>query len=346
MSSLNQVITDLRKGQIKPVYLLYGTEQYFIEQFKQNLTHVLSREISEDITTYDLTDISIQEIIVDAETIPFFNEKKLFFLSEPTFLKTKPDSISVNHDLKKLESYIENPAEFTVIVIVAAFEKLDERKKITKTLKQKAVTVDCNPIKDKELRKWIQFMAKQYKINMEEEALFLLETEFGNNLYLLQQEMEKLALFVGEEGMITGEIVKNVASSSLTFNALELVDAVLKKDLHTAIKIYKDLEKQKEEPIGLIALLAYQFRVIYQVKLLKQNGFANQQIQKEIKVHPYVVQLAAKRSAAFSEERLSAIINELTNTDMAIKTGKMDKNLAFEMLLYHLIKEPVSYERV
>ncbi len=342
MSSLHQVISDLKKGQLHPVYLLYGTEQYFIERFKHNLIHTLVNEISDDITTYDLTDVSIQDVIVDAETFPFFNEKKLIITNEPTFLKTKPDNISIQHDVKKLEMYLDNPAEFSVMVIIASFEKLDERKKITKILKQKAVTVDCNPIKDKELRKWIQFMAKQHQITVDEEAMFLLETEFGNNLYLLQQEMEKLALFIGEQGNVTSEVVKNVVSSTLTFNALELVDAVLKKELHTAIKIYKDLEKQKEEPIGLIALLAYQFRVIFQVKLLKQKGFANQQIQKEIKVHPYVVQLAAKRSASFSEERLSAIIHELTNADIAIKSGKMDKGLAFEMLLYHIIKDSVS----
>ena len=73
------------------------------------------------------------------------------------------------------------------------------------------------------------------------------------------------------------------------------------------------------------------------MKLLRQKGYSNQQIPKTINVHPYVVQLASKRSGSFNNERLSEIINELTNTDAAIKQGKMDKGMAFEMLLYKII---------
>lgn len=179
-------------------------------------------------------------------------------------------------------------------------------------------------------------IAKSLEINVSDETFMLLESEFASNLYMLQKEMEKLALHVGKGNTVTKEIADDVISPSNTYNALQLVDAVLTRNLHQAIKIFKDLEKMNEDPIGMIALLAYQFRVIFQVKLLKDKGYPLQRIQSEVKVHPYVVKLAVERSKYFNQSRLSQIINELTNVDTKIKRGIMDKSIAFELLLYEL----------
>lgn len=156
------------------------------------------------------------------------------------------------------------------------------------------------------------------------------------NLQLIENEIGKLALYVGKGGEVTWEIVRDTISTSLTHNALELVDAVLNKDLHRAIIIYKDLEMMRQEPIALVALLAYQFRNILQVKILKEQGASNQAIQREIKVHPYVIKLAAERARRFSYEQLNMIITALMETDAGIKQGSMDKNIAFELLLFQL----------
>lgn len=336
--SLNETLQKLKKGNIEPVYLLHGTERYFVEQIKNSLSQGIAEEMEGDATSYDLTETPVQEVLRDAETIPFFAERKLIFANNPVFLKTKPDSLPFVHEMEGLQAYLKNPAPFSTLVFIAPYEKLDERKKVTKALKQHAKTIDCNPIKENELRKWILFLAKRHRIDISEDALFLLESEFENNLHLLQQETEKLALFVGEGGEVTKDIAANVISVSLHFSALELVDVVLKKDFHSAIKIFKDLEKKKEDPIGLIAFLAYQFRIIFQVKLLQQKGYSRQLMQKELKVHPYVVKLASERSKFFSKEKLSGIINKLANTDAAIKKGKVEKGIAFELLLYNIIK--------
>src|SRR5699024_6309817 len=121
-----------------------------------------------------------------------------------------------------------------------------------------------------------------------------------SNLYILQKELNKLAIYVGENRKVTKEIAEQMISPSNTFNALQFVDAVLKRDLQQAIRIFKELEKMNEEPIGLIALLAYQFRITFQVKLLKQKGYHLDRMKSELNVHPYVVQLALERSNIFS----------------------------------------------
>lgn len=337
LTTFNQAIQQIKSGNIRPVYLLYGKEYYFMEKFKQTLSAVWGNGIDEDVMTYDLRETAIQAVITDVETLPFFGDKKLIFAHDPVFLKTKQDKIAVAHNVVSLENYVVNPVPYSVLVIIAPYEKLDGRKKVTKQLKKYATVIDCNPIKEHELRKWMHHLAKEEKVSIDEGASVLLMTEFQSNLYLLQKEIEKLSINVGEGGVITKEITETMMSTTLNHNALQLVDAVLQKNLYEAIKIYKDLEKMREDPIGLIALLAYQFRIIFQVKLLREKGLPNSRIQSEVKVHPYVAKLAIERSAHFSTKRLSTIIHVLTNTDAAIKRGKVEKNMAFELLLYQLI---------
>lgn len=113
---------------------------------------------------------------------------------------------------------------------------------------------------------------------------------------------------------------------------------MIEKNLHKAIAIYKHLIKLNEEPISLIALLAFQCRMILQVKLLKQKGYNESQIRKKINAHPYVIKLAHKRERKFSVDSLKRMIDALTITDSQIKRGLMEKHLAFELLLFDLMK--------
>lgn len=337
MANLQEALKEIKSGKISSFYLLYGTERYFFDQFKNELLNTIGTDNSEDVvTTYDLLETAIQDVMNDAETIPFFTDKKVIFAENAIFLKSKPDKLQITHDVSALESYVNNQVDYTILVITAPYEKLDERKKLTKLLKQKATVINCNPIHHRQLKAWILQIANEYKIILTEEAIDLLEAEYSTQLHLLNKEIEKLALFVGEGGEVTKEIAQNLISTSLTFDALELVDAVLKRDLFRAIKIYRELMKRENDPIGLIALLAYQFRTIFQVKLLKQKSYSNQRIQSELKIHPYVVKLASQRSANFHERTLMKMMDALTETDTMIKRGKADKDIAFEMLLYKL----------
>ena len=337
MTSLSETIQRIKSGNIAPIYLLYGTERYLVEQFKKTLMENIPKdEVEEAISTYDLLEIPVQDVVYDVETIPFFTDKKIIFAENAVFLKSKPDKLPITHDLSSLENYLNNIVNYTTLVMIAPYEKIDERKKLAKLLKKHAVVIECNPIQNHKLHGWIQQIAKEKQITLTDDAIDLLEAEFSTQLDLLHQEIDKLALFVGEGGEVTKEIAQQLISTSLSFDALELVDAVLKRDLFEAVKIYRELIKREEEPIALIALLAYQFRTIFQVKLLKQKGYSNQRIQSELKIHPYVVKLASERSGRFQEKTLMKIIDELTETDAMIKRGKVDKYIAFEMLLYKL----------
>jgi DNA polymerase-3 subunit delta len=336
--SFSEVMKQIKKKQILPVYLVYGSESYFIQQFRTAITEAVLGEDKDDLTVYDLEETPVQEVIRDAETFPFFGDNKLIIAMNPVFLKAKPDSLDFEHDLAVLEAYLDNPADYSTLVFIAPYEKIDERKKICKQLKKKSSVVPCKSVKEYETGGWLNEMSSRHNINIDQEARELMETELSTNLHLLENEIGKLAAFAGENGTITKETAESLLSRTPESSSLRLVDAVIDRDLHKAISIYKDLEKMREEPIALVALLAFQFRMLLQVKLLKQKGVTQFDMQKQLRAHPYVIKIALKRERQFTVENLKRIMDTLANTDAQMKQGAMEKGLAFEFLLYDLIQ--------
>src|SRR5699024_1135346 len=147
MKALQQV----RKNKIPPVILLYGLESYFIQDLQNEIVKkILGDGGNENLATYDLEEISIDEVIIEAETYPFFENEKLIFVNNPLFLTAKQKKLPFEHNLKKLEAYLKNPVDYSTIVFIGPYEKLDNRKKITKVMNKHAMVVECNPIKRSE----------------------------------------------------------------------------------------------------------------------------------------------------------------------------------------------------
>lgn len=336
--SFLEIKQKVKKGQFSPIYLLYGTESFFIQDIKKLITEaILPGADIDNLSTYDLDEIPIQEVIADAETYPLFGEKKLIIAHNPSFLKAKPSKVPFEHDLERMQLYLENPVDYSTIVFVAEYEKIDERKKVTKAIKKNAAVALCSPIKEQELSKWIKTIAADHQITIDPDAFDVIEGELEANLYLLQNEMKKFALYVGEGGRVSKDDAEMLISHTLNNSSLRLVDAVIARDIRKAFAIYRDLLKMREEPIAMVALLAYQFRTLLRVKFLKQKGYSQAQMQKQLGIHPFVVKLAMSRESKFTIEQLSLFIDKLTNTDAAMKQGKMEKELAFDLLLYDLM---------
>lgn len=333
-----KVLEMLKKNETHPVYVLYGTEPFFIQSIIEKLERNVIQNEKEDLSLFDLDEIPLEEVIADAETYPFFGENKLIIAENTSFLKAQSNLLPFEHKVENLERYLDNPLEHTVLVFIAPYQKLDERKKIVKQLKKKAIVAECNPIREQDISQWITTLAKEMNIEIQKEAYEVFERELQTNLYLIQNELQKISLYVGPGGVVTKSIAEELIAKTTNSSALRLVDAVIDKDLGKAIEIYQDLMKMKEEPIAIIGLLAYQFRMLLRVKLLREKGYGQQQLQKNIGGHPYGIKMALTREKRFRLEKLEQIMIRLTETDAAMKQGTMDKNLSFELLLYDLIE--------
>ncbi|UCZ54477.1 DNA polymerase III subunit delta [Bacillus shivajii] len=329
------VISKIKKGNLSPVYLLFGTESFLIEDTIHRLVEVgLSEHEREfNLSKYEMTEYPVEVAVEEAYTFPFMGGRRVVILKEAYFLSNAKVQSKVEHNLKKLEEYIENPAPETIFIIHAPYEKLDERKKLSKLLKKKAEVLDGSPLDDKLLYQWVNERAKEQGVAIESAAVDQLIALTSAELMLMATELKKLAIHVGEEGAITKEVVDELVARSLEQNIFALVDGVVKRKVDVSWKIYQDLLKQKEDPIKIVSLMVRQFRILYQVKQMSQQGYSQKQIASQLKLHPYVVKLAAQQTNHFKDEELLSLLDQLANIDYEIKTGKIDKTLAVELFI-------------
>ena len=337
MLNYSEALKKISDKQYPSMCLFYGKEDYFITNLKNHIIDSVSKNFKVEIIHFDLKEIPIQEVVSEAETYPFFSDKKIIIANHPLFLKTKQEKLPFEHDVEVFHKYVENPSDFSILILIAPYEKIDERKKISKTLKSKAMIVQCDPIHESNLHNWIQKIAENHKVKLDKKAIEIIEREVSTDLSLIQSEMEKLSLYASENEMITKEIAERLISSTNSSTAHRLVEAIMEQNLEKAIRIYKELDKMNGDFIGVIGLIAYQFRMIFQVKILKEKGYTSYQLQKQLNVHPYIVKLALKREKHFTRSKLKQIIHKIAETDAKLKLGKIEKNITIELLLYDMI---------
>ncbi|CAH0347072.1 DNA polymerase III subunit delta [Bacillus sp. CECT 9360] len=326
---------DLKRKKFAPVYLIYGTEAFLINETKQLLLeHALTEEeIDFNFAQFDLEETPIEIALEDVETLPFMGERRLVFMHNPSFLTAEKPKQKVEHDIKKLERYLADPASYSILVFTAPYEKLDDRKKITKELKRKAVTIEAKKLGDNELKVWIRERAAARTVQIDEDAIELLLDLAGTNLMQLSNEIEKMALYMDEEKRIDAATVEKLVAKSLEQNVFTLVDKVLQKKVEEAIAIYHELLRQNEEPIKILGVMASQVRIMYQVKEMAKQGYSQQKIAGALRIHPYRVKLAMEKTGRFDERELLSIINELAEADYKMKTGQAEKEITLELMI-------------
>lgn len=330
------VLKELRSGRFRSVYLLYGPEQYFIEEARQLLLKgALDGEDTDlNVTSFDMAEVPVEAAIEEAETLPFLGDRKLVFVQNPIFFTAEKSKIE--HDTKTLEQYLQDPAPFTILVFQGRFEKLDERKKLTKLIKKQAGVLEAKRPAERELSGWIKGRAAEEGAVIEDAAIHQLLAIAGFNLSVLSMEIMKLALHAGQGNEITEESVTALTARTLESDIFRLVDRIVTGHLSEALRIYYDLIRLNEEPLKILAVIAGQFRLIYQVKELLKKGYGQQQIAGQLKVHPFRVKIAGGQARAFSEAQLAAVIQMLAESDYEMKSSAMDKKMIMELFFFRL----------
>lgn len=341
MDHLTNLHRKIKQKQLKPLYLLYGQEEFLIEEtINMIIDSVMSDEEREfNLSVFDMNEVPVEVAIEDAETLPFFGDtKRIVLIKDPLFLTGQKDKQKIDHDLKRLEQYIENPSQDAIVIFISPYEKLDERKKIVKHLKKNGEVFQAATMDEKMLYSWTKNRIEQRKKSISDDTIYLLMQLVGPKLTLLASEIEKIVLYLGDQNEIDSTTIRKLVPRTLEQNIFALIDMIVKRKTAEALTFFFDLLEQKEEPIKILSLLAQQFRLIYQVKLLYKKGYGQNQTASYLKIHPFRVKLAGEQAVQFSEDELKAIINQLADLDFKMKTGKMDKKLLLELFILQLNK--------
>ncbi|HCM90906.1 MULTISPECIES: DNA polymerase III subunit delta [Vagococcus] len=333
--SLQKELAELRKKNFKPIYTLFGTERHLINMFKNTLKQEISVDGEDEFNfiTFDMGEVEVSQVIHEAETVPFFGDYKVIFVENPYFLTGERRKNDLEHDVSSLNSYLENPLETTILVFIASYEKMDERKKIVKLLKKESCLVDVKQMSEKELTPYLKQYIENEGYQIDKLAFEQLTYLTDMDLSRMMNELDKLFLYRLDTKIIKRTDVEALIPKSLEHNIFDLSQYVLSNQMMQSLSLYHDLIHDGEETIKVIAVLLGQVRLLLQVKLLLDMNYQQSNITDTLKIHPYRVKLAVNQSKNLTLGTLGEMFNELIDIDYQIKTGQMDKELIFEMFL-------------
>lgn len=311
------------------IYLIYGSENYLI---KKELSKIIdnSNVMEDSIIKYNLDEVNVSDVLDEASMVGLFSDRKLIICENSNFL-TSENKKNIDHDIDLLSKYIEKPYEDVIIIFIVNNEKLDERKKIVKLIKKHSKVIECKRVESHDLNNYIYNYFKENNYNIEMNLVRLIIDKVKYDLSNIINECDKLMNYKDNDKNITKEDIDNIIRENIEDDIFALTNSILEKNTKKSIKIYKDLLLMGEEPIKLIVMVANQFRLILQVKLMVKNGYKQMEMASIIKEHPYRVKLAL--SSDYTEEELIKNIKKLYKLDNDIKTGIIDKNFGFELFL-------------
>lgn len=274
MKSLNE---DLKTGQFKQIYLLYGEEAYLKKQYKDRFVKAMLPEGDTfNYAYYEGKGVNPKEIIDLAETLPFFAERRLIVMENTGFLKNA---------CPELADYVKQMPETTNMIFIE--EELDKRGKLYKAIKDKGRIVELTRQDERTLMRWILGMAKKEGKQMTESAAAYFLGKVGNDMENIQKELEKLFCYTLNYNEITIKEIDEICTTQISNHIFDMVDAVALKEQRKALDYYYDLLALKEPPMRILFLLTRQFRILLQIKELEKEGIAPKEMAAKVGIMPF-----------------------------------------------------------
>ncbi|MCT1925976.1 DNA polymerase III subunit delta [Staphylococcus pasteuri] len=320
------------------IIMVYGEVPDLVEKKSSEMINKYLQAEKDDFNyvKYNLYETEITPIIEEALTMPFFSDKKAILVQNAYVFTGEKVTKELNQNTDQLLEFIEKYDGENLIVFEVFQNKLDERKKLTKTLKKNGQLKKVEQMSEEEIKKWIQSKLNDNFKEIKQDALNNMIELTGINFNIISQELDKLMLFLGDRPTINKDDVNLIINRSLEQNVFLLTEYIQKRQKNKAIQLVKDLINMKEEPIKLLALITSNYRLYYQCKILSQKGYSGQQIAKTVNVHPYRVKLALGQVRHYQLEDLLNIINSCAETDYKLKSSYMDKQLILELFILSL----------
>ncbi|MCK0156729.1 DNA polymerase III subunit delta [Cellulophaga sp. F20128] len=329
MDEVKKLISDIKNGNIKPVYFLMGEEAYYIDKISEYIEKSVLTEEERGFNQMVLygKDVTIDDIVSNAKRYPMMAERQVVIVKEAQHLSRTIDNLS---------SYVDHPQPTTVLVICYKYAKLDKRKKLYKSLQKTSVLFESKKLFENQVADWIRKVLQGKGYTITPIASQLLVEFLGTDLSKINNELEKLKLVIPKETQITPAAIEEHIGISKDFNNFELKKAIGERNVIKTNRIINYFaQNPKDNPfVVTITILHTYFTQILQYHGLKDHSKGN--VAKVLGVHPFFVgeyQIAAKN---FPMKKVSGIISVLRDLDLKGK-GVGGANMSQSDLLKELL---------
>ena len=226
------IMQDLKNRSFAPFYLLMGDESYYIDSISDYIaSHVLSPEESDFNQTICFgSDVTAVQVADMARRYPMMAEYQVIIVKEAQNIRS----------LEALEKYLKNPVKSTILVWCHKNGKIDARKKVIGVAQSVGVVFESKKLRNYQLPDFIQNYLKPKKISIDPKSCQMIADYIGADLSRIVSELDKILIYLPEDDRrITPEVVEKEVGVSKDFNAFELRNAIVSKDIFKANQIIK-----------------------------------------------------------------------------------------------------------
>lgn len=315
---------------MRPVYFLFGDDEYMISQTVEYLIKQLSDSGINDFDRMIFygSKSSAEEILSFCTAFPFTSEKKLAVVKEFDLLKEQ--------DKQGFTKYFENPADFTYLVCQALVKELPQ-KSFVKALENGGYLYQAKQLSESALEDWLIAIAeKNGKQLSKSNARFLIEIT-GDDRALLVSQIEKFVTYLGENNEITTEIIEMMAPQTKEYDIFKLIKAIEENSGEKAIAIALRLLEQGEVLHTMLGMLNKYFSVIARIPDLQQE-LAGRKIEladacRKLNIPVFTYQSYVATSRRYNKKQVHEIASALLQADLELKSTSTDPKTIFLKLL-------------
>jgi DNA polymerase-3 subunit delta len=323
-----ELIQQLESGTPHPVYFLYGEEDFFQRELVAALTRrwITPENRDFNLETFEAKTSTVHEWIGACNTLSFFGGEKLVIVRGLDEFKWEDANVP------PLLDYVSDPAPDVCLVLTA--RKVDRKRKVYKGLTKIKGAGECTAPHEPALIAWLRSRAKKSGRTLSTEAARLMIERVGLKPGLLAGELEKVITFAGKTKSIDEQAVMEVVGETRLGKIFDLTDALKTKNPSKALRILRNHLEHGEQPVQLLGMIAWQFRLIWEVKHHQSTGTPPSRIAQKMGVAPFQAEQALRYTGKFSEGQLRDGFRSLFRADRELKgSGKAPEGILETLVL-------------
>ena len=320
----------------KPVvYIFHGDDEFATSQALAGIESQMGDPSTAEMnTTYlDGRVLNLDELVRATRSMPFLAERRLVVLTDPL------GAMKSSKARDKFKSILESVPPTTALVIQISKPLVDPRarrkgqthwlEKWAGTQEGKVFLREFSVPKGPQMANWIRGQAKERGGDFSHPAAALLGSFVGDDPRLAAQEIEKLLAYVNYQRPVDPDDVEYLVAYTGETSVFDMVDALGARNGSEAQRLLHRL-LEEDDPLRLFGMVVRQFRLLLLTRELLDAGTRDTEIATAIKSHPFVVRKLRGQVRNFSLPQLEVIYHKLLDIDQAIKTGKIDGDVALD----------------
>ncbi len=350
-----QFLRQIEKPPLKPAYLLLGNELFYRDRCRRTLIRAALGDAAveggapEGLVEIDLSEQPLSRLIDEARTLSLFASARVIVGSSAEAVLPRGAAVTKNskaaNEFAALAAYAGNPSPGVVLLLESTrydWGNRDDKSRIDRVVRafSKSVEiVELVRLTPSEALKMSTALAKQLKVGISPALLSELVDTLGSDMARLAGELEKLALYAGPEGEITGKQIELLIPEARQRGVFEFSEALSKGDRLRALDVLDTLARTGTSWPMQISLIASLFRQALAAKEQRARN-ANQVTQlfsrHGIRIWPARARQVLDIGRHFSQHQLETALTQLSQADRDLRRERPSDRLIMEQLVLSL----------